>query len=69
MTTLHRLAAVTSNRVLAARSRREAGQGTIEYLGIAVVIGIIIAAVAGAGLENDIISGIRSAISKITGLG
>lgn len=52
--------------------RREAGQGTIEYLGIAVVIAIVILALTAAfsgedGFANDITTEIGDIISNISG--
>ena len=50
--------------------RREAGQGTIEYLGIAVVIGIVIAAVVAfmtGGGTQAITDGISNIIDGIVG--
>lgn len=52
------------------KARREAGQGTLEYIGMIAVAAIIIAAVAGAvndadfkSWANDIIKSVKDAVS------
>lgn len=48
--------------------RRESGQGTIEYVGIAVVIGIMIVALLGAasGWGGDLRDHVGNLIENIT---
>lgn len=51
---------------------REEGQGTIEYLGIIVVIALLIVGVASfvnGSLISDVTSGISDAVSRITSAG
>lgn len=58
------------NMMQTLRDRQESGQGTLEYLGIAVVIGIIVVAVAswfnGTG-TNMIESAFNSIIEEVSG--
>lgn len=58
------------NMMQTLNARRESGQGTIEYLGIAVVIGIIVVAVAswfsGDG-TNMIETAFQSIIEEVSG--
>jgi len=51
--------------------RREEGQGTVEYVGVVVLIGILVAAVAanvnkGNGIANEIAEKIKLALDKAT---
>ena len=48
------------------QERREAGQGTIEYLGIAVLIAVLVAALV-AFFEKDIADAIGKGITDIIG--
>lgn len=54
---------VTTNR---ARRRGEEGQGTLEYVGLAVLIGIIIAAILGLNLDQKITQALTTVFNKIT---
>ena len=56
---------------LVERSRDEEGQTSIEYLGIVVVVGIILAAILAAapGFASSITSEISEQIKNITGAG
>lgn len=46
------------------QERRENGQGTIEYLGIAVLIAVLVAALVGA-FQGDIAKAIGDNITKV----
>ncbi|QNN54161.1 hypothetical protein [Nocardioides mesophilus] len=50
-------------------ARSEKGQGTLEYVGIAIVAAILVAAVVGAVTDSDIESAISAQIKKILDLG
>lgn len=66
MALLHRIAAEGQTRLHLLRENREQGQGTLEYVGIAVLIGIIVAALLGAGFDSKLKSAVDTVISKIT---
>lgn len=46
--------------------RGDSGQGTLEYIGIAVIIGEIIAAIAGSGVADDLAAALKATVTKIT---
>ncbi|MFE5858072.1 hypothetical protein ACFQ61_33260 [Streptomyces sp. NPDC056500] len=60
-----RTAAVTE----AMRKRRDAGQDSVEYVGVIVLVAAIIAALVGSGVAGDIANGLKSQVSKILGGG
>ncbi|PRH78879.1 hypothetical protein C6N75_12570, partial [Streptomyces solincola] len=47
--------------------RRDAGQGAVEYVGIIILVGVIIAAVVGSGVGNTIATGLVTKVSEIIG--
>jgi pilus assembly protein Flp/PilA len=49
------------------RAREERGQTAAEYMGILLVVGVIIAAVATSGIGEDIVNAIKGIITDITG--
>ncbi|MCQ0023922.1 hypothetical protein M4914_13815 [Streptomyces somaliensis DSM 40738] len=51
----------------ALKHRGDRGQGAVEYVGIIILVGVIIAALVGSGIGNTIASGLRSQVSKIIG--
>jgi hypothetical protein len=66
MTILLRIAAETRTRIAKARERGDEGQGTLEYVGIAVLIGLIMTAIFGLNLDTTIKSAIDKAVKAIT---
>jgi Flp pilus assembly pilin Flp len=69
MTVLHRIAAEGQTRLHAVRENlenRESGQGTLEYVGIAVLIGVIMTALFASGIDEKIKQGVLDAFDKIT---
>lgn len=54
---------------IATADRTEKGQGTLEYVGIAIVAAILVAAVVGAVTDSDIEGEITAQIKKILDLG
>jgi len=66
MTLLHRIAAETETRLHTVRENRESGQGTLEYVGIAVLIGVIMTALFASGIDDKIKQGVLDAFDKIT---
>jgi hypothetical protein len=61
---------IAGRLALVRASARERGQGTIEYLGIVVVIAVIIGVLAGTTSIGDaILTGILNKISQIVGAG
>ncbi|MFE7132335.1 hypothetical protein ACFVIM_15905 [Streptomyces sp. NPDC057638] len=59
----------TASRVRAARDSRDRGQGAVEYVGVIVLVALIIAALVGSGVADDIANGLREQVSKILGGG
>jgi NAD(P)H-hydrate repair Nnr-like enzyme with NAD(P)H-hydrate epimerase domain len=66
MALLHRIAAEGQTRLHVVKENRESGQGTLEYVGIAVLIGIIVAALLGAGFDDKLKEAVDKVIQKIT---
>lgn len=66
MALLHRIAAEGQTRLHVLRENREQGQGTLEYVGIAVLIGIIVAALLQANFGSKLVSAVNTVIGKIT---
>ncbi|MFD1859865.1 hypothetical protein EHW97_10270 [Aeromicrobium camelliae] len=60
----------TLTSMVAAPRDKEEGQGTLEYVGIVIVAGILVTAIVTAlGGGDTISSAITSGINKITSLG
>ncbi|MFF8830356.1 hypothetical protein [Streptomyces sp. NPDC015131] len=55
--------------VTALKRRGDRGQGAVEYVGIIILVGVIIAAVVGSGAGEAIAGGLITQISKIVGGG
>ncbi|MGW4029925.1 hypothetical protein ACWEFL_11475 [Streptomyces sp. NPDC004838] len=51
------------------RERRDRGQGAVEYVGVIVLVALIIAAIVGSGVANDIATGLKSKVAGILGSG
>ncbi|GAB3591185.1 hypothetical protein GCM10027446_08280 [Angustibacter peucedani] len=66
MALLHRIAAEGQTRLHVVRENREQGQGTLEYVGIAVLIGIIVAALLAANFQTKLTDAVSKVIDKIT---
>lgn len=66
MTLLHRIAAETSTRIHCMTQDRERGQGTLEYVGIAVLVALIIAALLKADFGSTLKGKMDTVIQKIT---
>ncbi|MEU6483210.1 hypothetical protein [Streptomyces sp. NPDC046887] len=49
----------------ALRRRGDRGQGAVEYVGIIILVGIIIAALVGSGVGNTIATGLVTKVNKI----
>jgi Flp pilus assembly pilin Flp len=58
-----------NTRVEALRQRRDEGQGSVEYLGVIILVALIIIAIVSTGIQDDIANGLKTAVSKITGAG
>ncbi|MFE0422202.1 hypothetical protein [Streptomyces sp. NPDC058953] len=63
------LGAWTAARAQALKERRDRGQGAVEYVGVIVLVGLIIAAIVGTGVHKDIATGLRSKVSDILNSG
>ncbi len=66
MNLLNRIAAEGKTRLHVMRETAEAGQGTLEYVGIAVLIGVIMTALFASGIDEKISTGITNAFDTIT---
>ncbi|MEE1756292.1 hypothetical protein [Streptomyces sp. SP18CS02] len=53
----------------ALRRRGDRGQGAVEYVGIIILVGVIIAAVVGSGVGNTIATGLVARVTAIVGGG
>ncbi|WP_329455902.1 hypothetical protein [Streptomyces sp. NBC_01497] len=54
----------TTTQALKRRSDR--GQGSIEYLGIIILVALIIVAVVATGIDGTIADALKSAVAKVT---
>ena len=63
----HQFAARYSTYAATLKDRREAGQNPLEYLGMALVAGVVIAAIYGVVTGADVGAKISDAWAKITG--
>ncbi|GIL35664.1 hypothetical protein LG324_08655 [Phycicoccus jejuensis] len=63
----HQLAARYTTLAATLKDRREAGQNSLEYLGMALVAGVVIAAIYGVVTGADVGTKIKSAWDNITG--
>lgn len=63
----HSLAARYSTYVATMKDRRESGQNSLEYLGMALVAGVVIAAIYSVVTGADVTTKIGDAWKNITG--
>ncbi|MFG2170268.1 hypothetical protein ACGFMO_02590 [Streptomyces niveus] len=59
----------TNTAVTAMRRRSDKGQGTVEYVGVLVLVSLIIAAIVGSGVDESIAEGLSSTVDGILGGG
>ena len=55
--------------VMAMRRRSDKGQGTVEYVGVLVLVSLIIAAIVGSGVDESIAEGLSNTVGEILGGG
>ncbi|WP_329147622.1 hypothetical protein OG275_24575 [Streptomyces niveus] len=55
--------------VKAMRRRSDKGQGTVEYVGVLVLVSLIIAAIVGSGVDESIAEGLSNTVGEILGGG
>ncbi|MET9557346.1 hypothetical protein [Streptomyces sp. NPDC006645] len=55
--------------VKALRRRSDKGQGTVEYVGVLVLVSLIIAAIVGSGVDESIAEGLSNTVGEILGGG
>lgn len=63
----HNIAARYTTQMATLQDRREAGQNSLEYLGMALVAGVVIAAIYGVITGAGVGEKIQSAWNSITG--
>ncbi|MFB7271601.1 hypothetical protein [Streptomyces sp. NPDC056244] len=51
--------------VTAMKARRDKGQGAVEYVGVIVLVALIIVAIVGTGVAEDIATGLSDKVSEI----
>ncbi|MFD3522751.1 hypothetical protein [Streptomyces sp. NPDC058653] len=51
--------------VTALKRRSDKGQGAVEYVGVIVLVALIIAAIVGTGVAEDIATGLSDKVSEI----
>ena len=66
MTLLNRIAAEGQARLHVVREGRDRGQGTLEYVGIAVLIGLIMTALFASNIDTQIKDKLVEAFNTIT---
>jgi hypothetical protein len=68
MTNVRRYVGTWTNTAVAAMRRRgDAGQGSVEYVGVIVLVALIIAAIVGSGVADDIAGGLADKVGEILG--
>ncbi|WP_329064013.1 hypothetical protein [Streptomyces sp. NBC_01429] len=55
--------------ITAMKSRRDKGQGAVEYVGVIVLVALIIVAIVGTGVADDIANGLTDKVSEILDAG
>ncbi|MFF5564413.1 hypothetical protein ACFY7Z_03425 [Streptomyces sp. NPDC012623] len=55
--------------ITAMKSRRDRGQGAVEYVGVIVLVALIIAAIVGSGVADTIATGLTTKVGEILGGG
>ncbi|MFF7201678.1 hypothetical protein [Streptomyces sp. NPDC008141] len=63
------VAAWVAATALAMKERRDEGQGAVEYVGVIVLVALIIAALVGSGVADDIAQGLRDQVADVLGGG
>ncbi|MFJ2110461.1 hypothetical protein ACIOEX_00755 [Streptomyces sp. NPDC087850] len=53
--------------VTAMKTRRDKGQGAVEYVGVIVLVALIIAALVGSGVADTIATGLTTKVGEILG--
>ncbi|GGK15167.1 hypothetical protein GCM10011583_53950 [Streptomyces camponoticapitis] len=57
-----------ANTAVAAMKRRsDKGQGAVEYVGVIVLVALIIAAIVGSGVADEIAGGLSEKVGEILG--
>ncbi|MCQ6554557.1 hypothetical protein NPS70_15325 [Streptomyces sp. C10-9-1] len=51
------------------RHRSDRGQGAVEYVGVIVLVALIIVAIVGTGVADDIAQGLTDKVSEILNAG
>ncbi|QXE34951.1 hypothetical protein KQY30_12370 [Streptomyces sp. GMY02] len=51
--------------VTAMKARRDKGQGAVEYVGVIVLVALIIVAIVGTGVADDIAQGLTDKVTEI----
>ncbi|MEW1797015.1 hypothetical protein [Streptomyces niveus] len=55
----------TNTAVEAMKRRSDKGQGAVEYVGVIVLVALIIAAIVGSGVADDIAKGLKTKVTEI----
>lgn len=55
--------------VMAMKRRGDKGQGAVEYVGVIVLVALIIVAIVGTGVADDIANGLSDKVSEILDAG
>ncbi|MEV6421982.1 MULTISPECIES: hypothetical protein [unclassified Streptomyces] len=55
--------------VTAMKRRSDKGQGAVEYVGVIVLVALIIVAIVGTGVADDIAGGLSDKVSEILDAG
>jgi Flp pilus assembly pilin Flp len=59
----------TNTTTEALKRRRDRGQGSVEYLGVIILVGLIIVAIIATGVDDTIANALSAAVTKITSAG
>ncbi|MEU5973469.1 hypothetical protein ACH4E8_03200 [Streptomyces sp. NPDC017979] len=59
----------TAATARAMRERGDRGQGAVEYVGVIVLVALIIAAIVGSGVANDIATGLKNKVADVLNTG
>jgi pilus assembly protein Flp/PilA len=61
------MTSLSAASALAGRLRERRGQTSIEYIGIIVVVAVLIAAIAGSGVADDLTRALEDSVRDVVG--
>ncbi|WP_243869360.1 hypothetical protein [Streptomyces liangshanensis] len=65
--TKHYVATWTNTAITTMKRHPDKGQGAVEYVGVIVLVALIIAALVGSGVADNIANGLTTKVGEILG--